>query len=220
MGRRPNAKWCKNSCKQKAYRVRSKGLLSLATMGRYSTVVIDPPWPSHSSTLEHGGLSSRSPIPYKTLSLGEIGALPVRQVLASDAWVFLWTTNRFLKDTFGMLGRWGCRYSFTMVWAKGGGPQIPNLPCFNAEYVVVGRKGKPVFHETKQFAVSNSWPRREHSEKPTGFYELLQRVAPGPRLDVFARRAIDVFDRWGGESPWGPYTAAKDQNHTWSEGSA
>ena len=75
---------------------------------------------------------------------------------------------------------------------------------FNTEYIVVGRRGSPKWLDTKSFRTGNYWPRGVHSEKPEGFYDLLRRVTPGPRLDIFGRRRIAGFESWGNEAPEGP----------------
>ena len=67
----------------------------------------------------------------------------------------------------------------------------------------MGACGKPYFLDTKGFNMAKSWPRKEHSVKPVGFYDLLRRVTPGPRLDVFGRRRIAGFTSWGNEAPEG-----------------
>ena len=182
----------------------------LAEMGRYATVVVDPPWPLPMSGFNHrkvaGGKGSgktATELTYETMSLDGIAALPVGDVLADDALVFCWTVNRFLPYTFTIMAEWGVAYAYTMTWVKGGGIQTPVTPQFNAEWCIVGRKGKPKYQETKAFATANHWPRGEHSEKPEGFYDLLRRVTPGPRLDVFGRRRIAGFDSWGNEAPEG-----------------
>ena len=170
--------------------------MPLADMGRYATVVIDPPWPVR---VNH----SKYPcgLPYPVMTDREIRALPVGAVLAEDAFIFLWATQKRLPTAVDLLGHWGCRYRFTMAWHKEHGPQVLGHPRFNLEFVVVGSKGKPKFETTKAFSTAYCWPRRKHSEKPHEFYELLQRVTPAPRLDIFARRHIDGFDAWGNEAP-------------------
>ena len=143
----------------------------------------------------------KNPLDYSTMSLDSIRELPVSQVLSDEALLFCWTTNKYLADAIGLLSAWGVKYAFTMVWVKNAGPQAPNTPCFNAEYIVVGRKGNPRFLSTKAFKTANEWPRRGHSVKPEEFYELLRRTTPSPRLDIFSRRLIDGFDSWGNEVP-------------------
>ena len=174
----------------------------LSEMGRYATVVIDPPW-----RVQHGWAGSETgglaPISYETMRLDDIMALPIADILADNALVFCWTVNRFLPYTFTVLAEWGVIYVYTMTWVKNSGPQTPISPQFNAEWCIVGRKGKPKYRETKAFRTANYWPRQGHSAKPEGFYDLLRRVTPGPRLDVFGRRRIAGFDSWGHEAPGG-----------------
>ena len=182
----------------------------LAEMGRYATVVIDPPWPMAGlgltdptkRTIGHQRVGPTA-LSYPTMDIAEISALPIADVLADDALVFCWAINRYMPYVYTVMAEWGVAYSYTMTWVKPGGIQTPVTPAFNAEWCIVGRKGKPQYHETKAFSTANYWPREGHSAKPEGFYDLLRRVTPGPRLDVFGRRRIAGFDSWGNEAPEG-----------------
>lgn len=180
----------------------------LRHIGKFCTVVIDPPWPvTKSLDLSHvppgrgGAPGFGKPVPYEVMALDEIAVLPVSEVLADTAVVFCWTTRRFLPYTFQIVAGWGLKYRFTMVWHKSDGPQLPGGPKFNAEFCVVAVKGNPTWRSTAAFYVANSWPRRRHSAKPEGFYDLLRRVTYPPRLDIFGRRPIDGFHSWGAEAP-------------------
>lgn len=44
------------------------------------------------------------------------------------------------------------------------------------------------------------WPRGRHSEKPEAFLDLVERISPGPYLELFARRDRLGWDTWGDES--------------------
>ena len=179
----------------------------LAEMGRFKTVVVDPPW-----DLPGLGLTKRTsvegyyyPQPYESLSIEQVCELPVADVLEDDAVLFCWTVNKFLPYTFDVIERWGLRYSFTMSWIKERGIQTPVSPCFNTEWAIVGKKGSPQWLETRAFRAGNFWGRGQpvNSAKPEGFYDLLRRVTPGPRLDIFGRRRIAGFHSWGDEAPEG-----------------
>ena len=171
----------------------------LSEMGKFKTVVIDPPWPLKPIGLTRVALAPE--LPYKLMSVKDIGDFPVAAILDDDAIVFCWAVNRYLHDAFHLLETWGVRYSFTMAWVKGGGIKPPSCPVFNAEYVVVGKKGSPLFKDTTAFSAANFWPRGSHSEKPEEFYDLLRRTTLSPRIDIFNRRPIPGFVGWGNESP-------------------
>ena len=151
-------------------------------MGKFKTVVVDPPWDIATPSFTAHEFAPK--LVYPTMTVSEIGALPINSVLDDDSFVFCWTTSRFLQDAFEIMEDWQVRYSFLMTWVKGGGVQTPVTPCFNSEWIVVGRKGNPQWLDTKAFNTANYWPRGGHSEKPEGFYDLLRRVTPGPRPDV------------------------------------
>ena len=165
--------------------------------GQYATIVVDPPWPIKKSEME--GDPNGVGFDYPVMALDEIAGLSVGDMLADDAFVFLWTTQRFLPDAFPILEGWGVKYRFMMVWHKPGGFQVFNMPQFNGEFIVVGAKGNPQFLEAKAFNAVFNAPRAGHSVKPDEFYDLLRRVAPEPRLDMFNRREIEGFTGWGNE---------------------
>ncbi len=171
---------------------------------RYATVVLDPPWKTGGYCTDpkfNDGRVHRD-FDFSTLSIDEIAQLPLP--LTADAFAFLWVTERTLFDAPRLFAQWDLKYRFTMVWHKPAwpSPQRPGFPRYNAEFVCVGVRGKPRLLTTKGFSVVNSWPHPGRAvAKPPEFYELIRRVTPGPRLDMFARRAFPGFDAWGNEAP-------------------
>ena len=132
------------------------------------------------------------------MSLQEIADLQVP--LTDDGIVFLWTTQKFLPNSFEILANWGLKYRFTMVWHKNGGIQPYNCAQFNCEFVLVGSKGNPIFNDLKSFKTAFHGKRKGHSVKPKEFYDTIMRVTLPPRLDMFNRNVIHGFDGWGNES--------------------
>ena len=164
--------------------------------GVYSTVVIDPPWPM--VKIDRRVSPDQSGFDYPTMSLEDIGGLPIPGLLADDAWVLLWTTQKFLPSSFGLLDGWGLGYRWTMVWYKPGGFQVYNCPQFNVEFVVVGARGNPKLLDAKAFNAGFEAPRGAHSEKPQAFYDLVGRTL-GFGLDMFARSKREGWTGWGDE---------------------
>ena len=170
--------------------------------GEYRVLVIDPPWPMSKIrlTINDPGVTD---LAYPTMELDEITQIQPGKFLHKNAWCFLWTTQRFLHDAIKIVEMWGFYNRFVMVWHKVRGMKPVNLPEFNCEFVVVASKGSPQFVDTKQFVTCFNAPRGEHSVKPQEFYDVVRRVAIGPRIDMFNRREIEGFESWGNESPQG-----------------
>lgn len=165
----------------------------------YRTLIIDPPWPI-TKLVTNITKPTETDIAYPTMSVEEIRNIDVRKLLHHNSHVFMWTTQKFLRDSFYILEQWGLHIKFIMVWHKPGGMQMPEYPCYNGEFVVCATMGSPKFINTKDFPVVFSAPRGAHSEKPERFYDIIRRVTPGPRLDMFNRRPIEGFSSWGNES--------------------
>ena len=166
---------------------------------KYKTIVLDPPW-KLAMAKEPDNL--RQTLQYPHMEIDEIKALPVPNLLEEDARIFLWAINRFLPDAYDLIKHWGLDYRFTMVWKKTTGMKPVNYPQMNAEYIIVATRGNTRnigFYDETNFYACFEAPSKGHSVKPVEFYELLERISPGPRLDMFARSPHEGFDGWGTE---------------------
>ena len=168
--------------------------------GPFDVVVIDPPWPM--KKIDRDDRPNQDAFDYPVMTIDKIATFwseTIAPIIAEDCHCFCWTTQKYLRVAQALLEKWGFSYVLTMVWHKTGGFQPFGLPQYNAEFIIYARKGSPVFIDTKNFNICNSWDRREHSRKPSEFYELIKRVTGGSRIDVFAREAHDGFVQYGNE---------------------
>lgn len=181
----------------------------------YRCIAADPPWPQagggtlrgREGFLDCGGASM--PMPYRTMTVDEIAAMPVADLAhGTGAHLYLWTTNGFLDQAFDVVRAWGFRYSTTLVWAKtpmGGG--LGGAYGISTEYIVYARRGQ-LAPLSRVRGTWFPWKRPYddrgkpmHSAKPDEFYRLAEIVTPGPRVELFARRARRGWAAWGNQAP-------------------
>ena len=69
------------------------------------------------------------------------------------------------------------------------------------EFILTARRGS-LRHLERVDSTWFRWPRmdRAHSRKPDAFLDLVERVSPAPRLEMFARRQRLGWDTWGNEA--------------------
>lgn len=166
--------------------------------GRYRTIVADPPWRVHRPPGWKVG--PNRPLPYATMSLTEIAALPIASLADETCHLYVWTINRYVQQTYEMVRAWGFAPSTLLVWAKtpqGMGPG--GHYALTTEYVLFARRGIEGANPTVRHPTSWwSWPRGVHSAKPDAFLDIVEQVSPPPRAELFSRRA-----RFGWDYPIG-----------------
>ena len=155
--------------------------------GPFQVIVADPPW------RYEGG----SDLPYPTMDLEEIKALPVPDIADQDAILWLWTTNAHLRVAFEVVECWGFQYKTLLTWVKhrmGTGEWLRG----QTEHCLLATRGKPVFLQGSHTTVLDG-PRREHSRKPEEFYCLVEATCPGGKVNLFSRQLRGDWQSYGSE---------------------
>ena len=174
---------------------------------RYRTIVADPPleyepYPSMPGAAGTIRESIHKPMPYAQMSLSKIAAIPIPDLAADDACLWLWTTNRYLPDAFTLIAGWGFAYRQTVVWNKTGArsPFPAAVAPNHAEYLLYARRGAPTLDTRWRSNVVVAPKQYRHSRKPAVFLDLIEQVSPAPRLELFARTQRLGWDTWGNEA--------------------
>ncbi|HEU0222586.1 MAG TPA: MT-A70 family methyltransferase [Paracoccaceae bacterium] len=193
----------------------AQDLTSFLGPRRFATILADPPWRFTNRTgkvaPEHRRLSR-----YGTLTVEEIGALPVARHLAATAHCYLWVPNALLPEGLQVLAAWGFTYKSNLVWhkvRKDGGSDgrgvgfyfrnVTELLLFgtrgrNARTLAAGRRQVNLFASRK----------REHSRKPDEQYSIIESCSPGPYIELFGRGTRPGWTVWGDQ-------ASEDYRPTW-----
>jgi len=141
------------------------------------------------------------------MSLEEIKELPVGDVTAVNAHLYLWVPNALLPEGLEVMQAWGFRYVSNSIWAKrrkDGGPDGRGVGFYFrnvTEPILFGVKGSMRTLAPGRSTVNMIETRkREHSRKPDEQYDLIESCSPGPYLEMFARYARPGWSVWGNES--------------------
>ena len=162
--------------------------------GKYNTLAIDPPWPIKKSQRKD---YLQLKIDYPVMSLEDIEALDIPDLLHDTAHVYLWTTHKHLPNALSLFKTWNIKYHCLLTWVKPSG-FTPFSWMFNTEHVLFGYVGKLRMKQQGLKIVFEA-PVIRHSQKPELFYELVKQASPAPRLNMFARQERDGFVSWGNE---------------------
>ena len=146
------------------------------------------------------------------MSTRRICTLPVDDYAAKDCALFLWVTWPQIEDALTVIEAWGFKFkTAAFVWTKAHAGQLEmfeqSIPDqmgmgywtrANTEPCLLATRGKPkrLNADVRQAIIE---PRREHSRKPRGVHERIERLVAGPYLELFARARRPGWDAWGNE---------------------
>jgi N6-adenosine-specific RNA methylase IME4 len=159
---------------------------------RFRTILADPPW----DVQQKGERGAEQHYPLMTLD--RIKAMPVADLAAEDAHLWLWVTNATLRDGYDVAEAWGFTVRSPLTWVKfrlGLGNYLRNA----TEHLLFATRGRAPVNFRSQPTWINA-PVQDHSHKPEEQYALIERVSSGPYLELFARRRPPSLGDW---SVWG-----------------
>ncbi len=191
-------------------------LHSLVGLSGFRCIVADPPWPYRAdrpfgSSPEHRPNSWDRPTSapstrarYSLMPMTEIKALPVPA--DDNAHLYLWTTNAFMREAHEVAEVWGFKPKTIVTWVK---TKVADRASVSmkmgyyfrgaTEHCLFAVRGKMRLN-VRNLPTAFLWPRiGQHSRKPDAFFEMVETATPGPRLELFARRARPGWTVWGNE---------------------
>ena len=204
--------------KNKLYRINAvrEGLLSRwkreclqkFPLGRkFHILYADPPWKfktgNYAKSKSLNGLAT-----YPTQSLEDIMAMPVENILAETAALFIWTTSPLMYETMKVIDSWNLKFVCVFnVWLK---TYASGEPVFgtgrysrgSTEYLLLARRGSGLTKWVKSHSIRQvvAVPRLGHSEKPDIFAAIVDSIFPDPnmnKLELYARKLRKGWSAWG-----------------------
>jgi N6-adenosine-specific RNA methylase IME4 len=165
---------------------------SNAIEGEFDVVVCDPPWPYEN---RQDDPTHRAANPYASMTIEELSDLSIP--VGDDGILWLWTTNAFMHEAYHLAEAWGFEVKTILTWEKpklGLGDWLRGI----TEHCLLCVKGKVAVRLTNQTTILHA-PSREHSRKPDAFYEMVNALCPGRKLDMFSREPREGWSQHGND---------------------
>ncbi len=168
---------------------------------KYHVIVADPPW-KFGDRLP--GKSRGAAKNYDVMTTREICRIALPPI-ADDAYLFLWRVSSMVEEAYQVVRMWGFVPKSEIVWEK---VTAHGKPWFGMgrhvraahESCIVAVRGRPqpkARNVRSRFAA----PVGVHSGKPEAFFELVERLAHGPYLELFSRRQRENWTCLGNQMP-------------------
>jgi N6-adenosine-specific RNA methylase IME4 len=166
-----------------------------SALGNFGVIYADPPW-------DYLGTA----VPYPVMSLQEICDMPINNICAEDAVLFMWCSNSLLPDALKVVEAWGFTFKTSMVWTKGVAGQGAYCRQMH-ETLLVCLKGvvPEVPFSARPVSVLN-YPRLEHSRKPPEVCDVIDAMYPElSKVELFCRGTpAPGWAGWGNECDYIP----------------
>jgi site-specific DNA-methyltransferase (adenine-specific) len=164
---------------------------------RYKLIYADPPWKYNNGQLT----------PYEQMTLKDIKKLPIHSLTEQASILFLWATAPCMPEALDVIRAWGFTYkTIGFTWIKRNKTDtgwffgLGNYTRANAEYCLIGVKGKGLERKDKGVSSLIISPIQEHSRKPAIVRKKIEQMyGPIPRAELFARERREGWDSYGDE---------------------
>ena len=163
--------------------------------GKYQVIYADPPW-----EYENSGYDNAAASLYPTMPLKDICALPVETLATSASVLFLWATNPLLPEALRVMAEWGFEYKTNIAWVKDRGRGMGWFLKSKHELLLIGVRPQTPQPAERPDSAQEFERGKVHSRKPQEFRQIIERMYPGSKIELFARIACEGWDLWGNEN--------------------
>jgi N6-adenosine-specific RNA methylase IME4 len=183
--------------------------------GPFKVLYADPPW--YFKTYSSKGNTKSPEQHYDCMGLDEIKALPVDQIAARDAVLFIWVVQPMIPQALEVITAWGFTYkTVAFCWVKlSGDSRQPRLfidpadvrkglgyhTCSGMEQCFLATRGKG--YERLDMSVSQVHFEaiREHSRKPDHFAAEIERLTgvETSKIELFCRTPRPGWAHFGNQ---------------------
>lgn len=171
-------------------------------MNEFRCIVADPPWKFGDSLPGPGRGAAKH---YDVMSTAAICTLALPPI-ADDAHLFLWRVASMQQDALDVAFHWGFTVKSELVWLKRtskGNRWFGMGRHVRAEHetCLICTRGKGAGVLDRSIRSTFEAMAGAHSAKPDAFFDIVERLVPGPRLELFARRERAGWTTIGNQLP-------------------
>jgi N6-adenosine-specific RNA methylase IME4 len=170
---------------------------------KFSVIYADPPWTFN--VYSGKGKQRSADRRYDTQSLDDIKAMPVEKLAGDDCALLLWAVLPELPGALDVIKAWGFTYkTVAFTWVKenrSGNGLFWGMGYWtraNTEVCLLATRGSPKRQAMDVHQVIMA-PVSEHSRKPDEAQVRIERLLPGPYLELYGRRPSPGWTVWGNE---------------------
>jgi N6-adenosine-specific RNA methylase IME4/ParB-like chromosome segregation protein Spo0J len=167
---------------------------------RFPVILADPPW--HFEAFSEGGQQKAPAMQYPTMPVDDLCKLPVAEIAARDAVLFMWAVPATFPDALAVVAAWGFTFKTFAVRVK------RNMACGlwlrgqHDPLIIATRGNMPPPPELHSSVFFDDGPRLPHSGKPDAVRDWIASAYPDAgRIELFARSAAPGWYAWGNQAP-------------------
>jgi N6-adenosine-specific RNA methylase IME4 len=170
-------------------------------MSPYDIIYADPPW-AYRNKKTGGSMVSGAEAKYPTMSVGEICALPIKDIASKNSVLFLWATVPLMPEAFQVMQAWGYKYKTMITWRKIMSLGMGYWFRGQCEHLLLGVRGQVKAFRLQEPNFIQAKVLR-HSQKPDEFRLLVERatakMSSQNRIELFSRCQAQGWDVFGNE---------------------
>lgn len=172
----------------------------------FNLILADPPWrQARGGKKSVRAKSSGVEIGYPVMDVDDIAHIltQARDLAKPDHIFFLWTIDKYLRQSEQMVEGLGYKIHARMIWNKVTGIPAAFTVRYGHEYLLYLYHGKmtPVAKDERgKIHTVFTQQVSDHSRKPDLAYEIIERLYPaGEKLELFARKRRPGWQVWGNQ---------------------